>query len=79
MTEDYRIIDYGNEDSNEPTVEQEDEFFFDFKAPEYTIDPDAYDENARQYVFGIWIYNVQPQRALRYRNRACLRHKYREG
>ena len=61
MTEDYRIIDYGNEDSYEPVVKSEDEFFLDFKTPEYTKDPDVEDENARQYVFGIWIYMSSPR------------------
>lgn len=61
MTEDYRIIDYGSEAPYEPVVESEDEFFLDFKTAEYTKDPDVDDENARQYVFGIWIYMSRPR------------------
>lgn len=52
----YRTIDYGESDPLCPIAVSGDDFL-----PSYTRDPDEDNEDARQYVFGIWIYMQNPR------------------
>ena len=56
----YRTIDYGESDPFCPIPASEDDILPSL-ALSYTRDSDEDNEDARQYVFGIWIYMQNPR------------------
>lgn len=56
----YRTIDYGESDPFCPIPASEDDILPSL-ALSYTRDSDEDNEDARQYVFGIWIYMSSPR------------------